>query len=106
MRPLTGPTMKWTGTATLGRRDWLPDYRDAFLFKVAYCWICHAAKSGTADRRFCQEPARPGVRHVQGAAGRVREGKVGVLLRTVQGPFRVHWSAEIVEDWLACGLRT
>lgn len=71
----------------LGRKGWLPAFRDAVLFKVAYAWglrrneVRHLQ---TVD--FSRNPPRTRVRSVRGATRPLRQGDARI---TTEAPKRV-----------------
>ncbi|MFJ5956325.1 hypothetical protein ACIQC5_10235 [Paenarthrobacter sp. NPDC092416] len=73
--------------ATLGRKGWLPAYRDSVLFKVAYSWGLRRNEVRHLQIvEFAPEPARPGVRQVRGAAGPLWQGHAGFSPEAPQRP--------------------
>ncbi len=89
-----------------GRKGWLPAYRDAVLFKVAYAWglrrneARHVQTVDFARNPHAREFGRYGVLAVRyGKAMRGSPPKRRSVLTVFD------WSAEVVEDWLARGHR-
>lgn len=87
-----------------GRKGWLPAFRDAVLFKVAYGWglrrneVRHLQSVDFARNPHAPEFGRYGMVHVRyGKANRGSAPKRRSVL-TVMG-----WSAEIVEQWVREG---
>ncbi|MHA7288014.1 tyrosine-type recombinase/integrase [Arthrobacter sp. MDT3-44] len=92
--------------ASLGRKGWLPAYRDAVLFKVAYCWglrrneVRHLQTVDFSRNPHAGEFGKYGVLQVRyGKAMRGSPPKRRSVLTVFD------WSAEIVEDWLERGHR-
>lgn len=90
--------------ATLGRKGWLPAYRDAALFKVAYCWglrrndVRHLQRVDFSRNPHAREFGKYGVLQVR--YGKAMKGSPPKR-RSVLTVF--DWSAEIVADWLEQG---
>jgi integrase/recombinase XerD len=90
--------------ATLGRKGWLPAYRDAVLFKVAYCWglrrneVRHLQTVDFARNPHAREFGKYGVLQVR--YGKAMKGSPPKR-RSVLTVF--DWSTEIVSDWLERG---
>jgi integrase len=92
--------------ATLGRKGWLPAYRDAVLFKVAYCWglrrneVRHLQTVDFSRNPHAREFGKYGVLQVR--YGKAMKGSPPKR-RSVLTVF--DWSAEIIADWLEQGHR-
>ncbi|WP_017200541.1 site-specific integrase [Arthrobacter sp. M2012083] len=90
--------------ATLGRKGWLPAYRDAVLFKVAYSWglrrneVRHLQTVDFARNPHAREFGKYGVLQVR--YGKAMKGSPPKR-RSVLTVF--DWSTEIVADWLERG---
>jgi site-specific recombinase XerD len=90
--------------ASLGRKGWLPAYRDAVLFKVAYCWglrrneVRHLQTVDFARNPHAREFGKYGVLQVR--YGKAMKGSPPKH-RSVLTVF--DWSTEIVADWLEHG---
>ena len=90
--------------ATLGRKGWLPAYRDAVLFKVAYCWglrrneVRHLQTVDFSRNPHAREFGKYGVLQVR--YGKAMKGSPPKR-RSVLTVF--DWSAEIIADWLEQG---
>ena len=89
---------------SLGRKGWLPAYRDAVLFKVADCWglrrneVRHLQTFDFARNPHAREFGKYGVLQVR--YGKAMRGSPPKR-RSVLTVF--NWSAEIVADWLERG---
>ncbi|WP_222266944.1 tyrosine-type recombinase/integrase [Modestobacter marinus] len=88
------------------RKGWLPAYRDAVLFKVAYVWglrrneVRHVQTVDFSRNPHAREFGRYGVLAVRyGKAMRGSPPKRRSVLTVFD------WSAEVVEDWLDRGHR-
>lgn len=90
--------------AALGRKGWLPAFRDAVLFKVAYAWglrrneVRHLQTVDLARNPHAPEFGRFGVVHVR--YGKAMKGSPPKR-RSVLSVF--DWSAEVLADWLDNG---
>jgi len=90
--------------AGLGRKGWLPAYRDAVLFKVAYCWglrrneVRHLQTVDFSRNPHAREFGKYGVLQVR--YGKAMKGSPPKR-RSVLTVF--DWSAEIIADWLERG---
>jgi integrase/recombinase XerD len=90
--------------AGLGRKGWLPAYRDAVLFKVAYCWglrrneVRHLQTIDFSRNPHAREFGKYGVLQVR--YGKAMKGSPPKR-RSVLTVF--DWSAEIIADWLEQG---
>lgn len=90
--------------AASGRKGWVPAYRDATMFKVAYSYglrfneLCHLQTVDFSRNPHAREFGRYGV--VQVRYGKAKKGsppkRRGVL--KVFG-----WSREVITDWIAQG---
>ena len=71
--------------AASGRKGWLPAYRDAVMFKVAYSYGLRCQRSAApADRGLLPQSPRSGVRPLRRGSGPVRQGQEGIPAQTSQ----------------------
>jgi len=93
-----------TVIAESGRKGWLPAYRDAVMFKVAYSFglrfneLRHLQTVDFAKNPHAREFGRHGVVHVR--YGKAKRGSPPKR-RSVLTVF--DWTPEVVQDWLAHG---
>ena len=101
----TTPTTRSTASASLGRKGWLPAFRDATLFKTAYGWglrrneVRHLQTVDFSRNPHAKEFGRFGalaVRHGKAHAGSAPKRRTVLTVRP--------WSAQIVEHWIGHGL--
>jgi integrase/recombinase XerD len=87
-----------------GRKGWLPAYRDAVMFKVAYSYglrfneLRHLQTVGFARNPHAREFGRYGLVHVR--YGKAKEGSPPKR-RSVLTVF--DWTSEVIADWLKHG---
>lgn len=92
--------------AASGRKGWLPAYRDAVLFKLAYAYglrfreLCHLQTVDFARNPHAREFGQYGVVHVR--YGKAKKGSPPKR-RSVLTVFK--WTPEIITDWLDNGQR-
>ncbi|HZE03336.1 MAG TPA: site-specific integrase [Pseudonocardiaceae bacterium] len=90
---------------TLGRKGWLPAFRDAVLFKVAYSWglrrneVRHLQTVDFSRNPHAAEFGRFGLVNVRYGKAHRGSGPKRRSVLTVLG-----WSAETVEHWVCHGL--
>ena len=93
-----------SAAADSGRKGWLPAYRDAVMFKLAYSYglrfneLCHLQSVDCARNPHAREFGRYGVVHVR--YGKAKKGSPPKR-RSVLTVF--DWTPEVIGDWLAHG---
>ncbi|MFD1967403.1 site-specific integrase [Pseudonocardia alni] len=89
----------------LGRKGWLPAFRDAVLFKVAYAWglrrneVRHLQTVDFSRNPHAREFGRFGQLQVRYGKAHTGSAPKRRSVLTVRG-----WSAEVVEHWITNGL--
>ena len=83
-----------------GRKGWLPAFRDAALFKVAYAFGLRRTEARDArPGRLRHQPARRRVRPVRAVPGPVRQGQQGLAAEAARVLTVWDWVPGILAQW-------